>query len=44
MPSWRRCCECRTSVCVNKMDLVDYDEAVFTRIREEFKALPPASR
>ena len=25
-------------VCVNKMDLVDYDEAVFTRIREEFKA------
>jgi sulfate adenylyltransferase large subunit len=25
-------------VCVNKMDLVDYDEGVFTRIREEFKA------
>src|SRR5271154_5189220 len=25
-------------VCVNKMDLVDYDEAVFSRIREEFKA------
>src|SRR6202050_3485240 len=24
-------------VCVNKMDLVDYDEAVFSRIREEFK-------
>jgi bifunctional enzyme CysN/CysC len=24
-------------VCVNKMDLVDYDEGVFTRIREEFE-------
>ena len=25
-------------VCVNKMDLVDYDQAVFDRIREEFTA------
>ena len=25
-------------LCVNKMDLVDYDQAVFARIREEFKA------
>ena len=24
-------------VCINKMDLVDYDEAIFERIREEFK-------
>jgi bifunctional enzyme CysN/CysC len=25
-------------VCVNKMDLVDYDEAVFDRIKDEFRA------
>jgi bifunctional enzyme CysN/CysC len=25
-------------VCVNKMDLVDYDEAVFTRIKDEFRS------
>jgi bifunctional enzyme CysN/CysC len=25
-------------VCVNKMDLVDYDEAVFERIKDEFRA------
>jgi bifunctional enzyme CysN/CysC len=25
-------------VCVNKMDLVDYDEAVFNRIKDEFRA------
>jgi bifunctional enzyme CysN/CysC len=25
-------------LCVNKMDLVDYDEAVFTRIKNEFRA------
>jgi bifunctional enzyme CysN/CysC len=24
-------------VCINKMDLVDYDEAVFTRIKDEFR-------
>ena len=26
------------AVCVNKMDLVDYDEAAFQRVRDEFKA------
>jgi bifunctional enzyme CysN/CysC len=25
-------------VCINKMDLVDYDEAVFTRIKDEFRS------
>jgi bifunctional enzyme CysN/CysC len=25
-------------VCINKMDLVDYDEAVFNRIKDEFRA------
>jgi bifunctional enzyme CysN/CysC len=25
-------------VCVNKMDLVDYDEAVFTKIKDEFRS------
>jgi bifunctional enzyme CysN/CysC len=25
-------------ICINKMDLVDYDEAVFTRIKDEFRA------
>ncbi len=26
------------AVCVNKMDLVDYDEAAFNKVRDEFKA------
>ncbi len=38
MPSWPASCASPTScVCINKMDLVDYDEDRFEELKEEFR-------